>query len=261
MSPRYNLDSLFTRRELLGLLGAAGVTFVACGDDDNGGSATAAPTSGSTTTLPATAAGGTVTPQELACVLTPELTEGPFFVDERLDRSDITTDPSTGAAVEGVPLTLTLRAYSVQGGACTPLSGATIDVWHTDAEGRYSDVAQNNTAGQQFLRGLQTTDVKGEVVFQTIYPGWYPGRAVHIHFKLRQFDGSATTYEFTSQLFFDDALSDDVFASNALYSARGDRDTRNSNDGIYGEAGDQLLLSLTPDDAGYAGTFQFGVAM
>jgi protocatechuate 3,4-dioxygenase beta subunit len=259
MSPRYDLDKLFTRRELLGLVGAAGVAFVACGDDDNGGSPTSGPTSGATATAPATTAvEGAVTPEALACVLTPELTEGPFFVDERLDRSDITTDPATNTAVEGVPLTLTMRAYSVQGGACTPLSGATVDVWHCDGEGVYSGV--DAAADQMFLRGLQVTDVKGEAVFQTIYPGWYMGRAVHIHFKLRQFDGASTTYEFTSQIFFDDALSDEVF-TNAPYNARGERDTRNSNDAIFGEGGDQLMVALTPSGNGYSGTFDFGVQL
>jgi len=260
MSPRYNLDKLYTRRELLGLAGLAGAALVACGDDESSSpTATAEQTPGSTATAASTTAA--MTPEALACVLTPELTEGPFFVDERLDRSDITTDPSSGEAVEGVPLTLAMRAYSVQDGACTPLSGATVDVWHCDAEGAYSDVAQNGTEGQQFLRGLQTTDVKGEAVFQTIYPGWYMGRAVHIHFKLRQFDGASTTYEFTSQIFFDDALSDEVFAANAPYNGRGERDTRNDNDSIFGEGGEQLVVALTASDGGYSGTFNFGVAL
>jgi protocatechuate 3,4-dioxygenase beta subunit len=270
MAPRYNLETLLNRRELLGLMGAAGAAFVAaCGGDNDSSSptatmdsATGGPTSAATNaaTNPATNAATTMTPEQLSCVMTPELTEGPFFVDERLDRSDIRTDPSTGDAVEGVPLKLTLVAYAVQNGGCTPLQDATIDVWHCDAGGLYSDVAQNNTVGQQFLRGLQTTDKSGMVTFTTIYPGWYMGRTVHIHFKLRQFDGESTTREFTSQLFFDDALTGEVFA-NAPYNTRGERDTRNANDGIYGQGGDQLLLSLTQNADGYGGTFNFGVAM
>jgi protocatechuate 3,4-dioxygenase beta subunit len=263
MAPKYTLQTLFSRRELLGLMGAAGAAFVAaCGGDGDSSSPTATvETTGATATAGGpTAAATSMTPEQLACVLTPELTEGPFFVDDRLNRSDIRSDPATGESVEGIELTLILRAFTVEGGSCAPLSGATIDVWHCDVEGRYSGVAQNDTVGQQFLRGSQTTNEEGIASFTTIYPGWYTGRAVHIHFKVRQFDGDSTTYEFTSQLFFDDSLTDFVYA-DPPYNARPERDTRNDNDSIFAQGGEQLVLNTALLGDEYAATFNFGVQL
>src|SRR5712692_9688370 len=136
------------------------------------------------------------------CVVRPEQTEGPYFVDEQLNRSDIRTDPTTGAASAGTPLEITIRVFN---GACAPLAGAHVDIWHCDAAGKYSDESANSTVGQKFLRGYQVTDENGAVKFTTIYPGWYMGRAVHIHFKIRTYDGTSQTSTFTSQFFFDDA--------------------------------------------------------
>jgi protocatechuate 3,4-dioxygenase beta subunit len=142
----------------------------------------------------------------------------------------------------------------VSGSACAALSGATVDIWHCDALGVYSDATDPsfNTKGQKFLRGYQTTDASGTARFTTIYPGWYQGRAVHIHFKIR-----TTTSEFTSQLFFDDALNTQVFAS-APYSQKGTSGVmRNSADGIYNS---KLLLSPTKSGNAYAATFDVGLA-
>ncbi len=100
---------------------------------------------------------------------------------------------------------------------------------------------------------------KGLVAFQTVYPGWYQGRTPHIHFKVRTFDGESTTHEFTSQLYFDDAVSDEVYAQTP-YNTRGDRDTRNENDGIYGQGGEQLTMPVTKSGDSYAGTYDFGLA-
>jgi protocatechuate 3,4-dioxygenase beta subunit len=123
----------------------------------------------------------------------------------------------------------------VAGASCTPLRGAEVEIWHCDAAGVYSAVTDPsfNTTGQNWLRGSQVTNAAGMATFTTIYPGWYGGRAVHIHFKVHP---SASTV-FTSQLFFDDAVSDDVFAQTA-YAVHGARDTRNENDSIF----DELLL-------------------
>ncbi|HKW11386.1 MAG TPA: hypothetical protein VJO33_13470, partial [Gemmatimonadaceae bacterium] len=154
-----------------------------------------------------------------SCVLTAALTEGPYFVDEKLNRADIRTDPVTGAVSPGVLLQLTFNVSRFQNNACTPLTGAYIDVWHCDAGGVYSDVSGTGS-GHKFLRGYQITDANGQVTFETIYPGWYQGRAVHIHFKLRLFAGSTKTYEFTSQFFFAESLTDAVHAQSP-YSAKG----------------------------------------
>jgi protocatechuate 3,4-dioxygenase beta subunit len=135
-----------------------------------------------------------------------------------------------------------------------------VDVWHCDAAGVYSDVADpgGSTVGRKFLRGYQTTGADGLVGFTTIYPGAYPGRAVHIHFKVRTGGGGGRAHEFTSQLFFDDALTDQVHA-RAPYAGPGARRMRNGRDGIYREAGAQLTLAVAPSGAGYAGAFDLAL--
>ena len=197
----------------------------------------------------------------LSCVATPAQTEGPYFVDERLNRADIRSDPATGTLKEGVPLKLRLVANAVASGACTPLEGATVDIWHCDAGGVYSDVSDPGfkTSGQRFLRGYQTTGADGSVEFITIYPGWYQGRTAHIHFKLRGRSPAGRGYEFTSQLYFDEAASDDVYA-RAPYKGGGRR-TRNGDDFIYRDGGKGLTLALAPDGAGYAARFDIGLRM
>jgi protocatechuate 3,4-dioxygenase beta subunit len=196
-----------------------------------------------------------------SCVVRPELTEGPYFVDERLNRSDIRSDPTTGEVRPGVPLALTFVVSRIDGTSCVPFEGALVDVWHCDATGIYSDVQDTgfDTRGEQFLRGYQVTAADGTASFVTIYPGWYQGRTVHIHFKIRTDPDSTSGLEFTSQLFFDDALTDIVHAQQP-YAAKGQRTLRNAGDGIYQEGGDQLLLSLTADGTGgYVATFDIGV--
>jgi protocatechuate 3,4-dioxygenase beta subunit len=173
-----------------------------------------------------------------------------------LNRSDIRSDPTSGNVTAGIPLVLTMRVYNV-GASCEPVAGALVDIWHCAADGLYSDVSANNTVGQKFLRGYQFTDDSGVATFTTIYPGWYQGRTVHIHFKIRTYDGTSKTYEFTSQLFFDDSLSDEVYA-NAPYNTRGSRSTLNSNDNIYD---DMLLMNVAPSGDGYASTFDVGLQM
>ena len=258
-----------TRREALSILGVASVAglglIAGCGGDDDAATATPTRTTGGTGTATGTAgtvtAVATATPAPttaaaITCVVTPDETEGPYFVDEMLNRSDIRPDPTSGDVTAGIPLALTIRVYKV-GTSCEPLAGALVDIWHCNADGLYSDVSANNTVGQKFLRGYQLTDDSGVATFTTMYPGWYQGRTVHIHFKIRTFDGSSTTYEFTSQLFFDDSLSDQVYAS-APYNARGNRGTLNSNDNIYD---DMLLMNVAPSGNGYASTFDVGLQM
>ena len=111
---------------------------------------------------------------------------------------------------QGVPLTLTFNVTRVDSGGCTPLTGLYLDVWHCDSAGTCSDVG--SAAGRRFLRGYQITDAAGVAQFTTVYPGWHTGCAVHIHFKLRLITGTTTTYEFTSQFFFDESLTDAAHA-------------------------------------------------
>jgi protocatechuate 3,4-dioxygenase beta subunit len=194
--------------------------------------------------------------QAQSCTASPQVTEGPYFVDERLERSDIRTDPVTGEESAGVPLQLAISTLLAANGACTPLEGAQVDIWHCDAAGVYSDVQDNimgtRGAGRKFLRGYQVTDPNGSVQFTTIYPGWYQGRAVHIHFKIRTDPASEVGYEFTSQFFFDDALNDYVFTTADPYVARGRSPLPNARDGIYQGTNGVLTLQPSADANGYA---------
>lgn len=169
-------------------------------------------------------------------------------MDEQLNRSDIRSDSSDNSVKEGIPLTLNINVASVSENSCAPMEGAQVDIWHCDAQGQYSGVSDRgfDTSGQDFLRGYQLTDANGAVQFQTIYPGWYSGRTVHIHFTIRTKGADNEDYQFTSQFFFDDALTDQVHSLEP-YASTGQRDTRNSNDNIFSGGGDQLLLNLQGD--------------
>ena len=184
-------------------------------------------------------------------------------MDEKLNRSDIRTDPSDGSVKEGVPLDLAFNVSKVSDTSCAPLAGALVDVWHCDALGVYSDVRDPgfDTRGQKFLRGYQVTDENGTARFTTIYPGWYQGRTVHIHFKIRTDPDSEQGREFTSQLYFDDSITDQVHA-RAPYASKGQRTLRNDGDGIFRDGGDELMHPLTEDgQGGYVGTFDIGLQM
>jgi protocatechuate 3,4-dioxygenase beta subunit len=197
-----------------------------------------------------------------ACVARPEQTEGPYFVDTKLNRSDIRSEPDSGAVKEGTPLDLILAVSALRSGGCAPLAGAHVDIWHCDAAGVYSGVEDPgfNTVGQSFLRGYQLTDANGEARFRTIYPGWYSGRTVHIHFKIRTDPGAERGYEFVSQLYFDDALTTRVHSRLPYVTKNGQRD-RNSDDRIFARGGDQLLLAPKATGDGYAARFEVGLQL
>lgn len=246
------------RRDAI-LLGAASLFIVSCGS--GGGDNTSTSTSGTSTTTDTT-----TTTSNGSCVISPEVTEGPYFVDEKLNRSDITADSDGSSVQSGVPLELQIHVYSVNGTACTALSGYQIDIWHASAGGLYSDISgsqgqsNSSTSGHNYLRGYQVTDSDGLVTFKTIYPGFYNGRTIHIHIKARLYDSSNNqTYEATTQMFFDDTINDQVLA-NLPYSSRGSRDTRNSEDTIYNNQTELLVaLEADADNSGYVGTFNLGL--
>jgi protocatechuate 3,4-dioxygenase beta subunit len=191
-------------------------------------------------------------------VVVPELTEGPYYIDTDLERPDIRPDTTTGDSVDGVPLDLTFVVSSLDASACTPLEGAVVDLWHCDALGVYSGVSADTG---NFLRGIQRTDASGVATFRTIYPGWYQGRAVHLHFKIRTDPDSASGHELTSQLFFEDDLSREVYSTNEPYSAKGEQDVPNEQDGIFGQSDGTSLLDVRPAADGYAGTFSIAVQL
>jgi protocatechuate 3,4-dioxygenase beta subunit len=183
------------------------------------------------------------------CVLSPELTEGPFYVDNAVFRRNVTEGRP------GYPLQLRLRVQNAS--SCKPIRGAVVEIWHADADGDYSGV---DGASTTFLRGQQRTNKNGIAGFDTIYPGWYQGRAVHIHLKVHV--GGSEVH--TGQLFFRDRISRSVFTTQP-YAARGTLDTPNSADGIFGQGGAQSMVKLKRRSKngkkrrGYVGTINLGV--
>jgi protocatechuate 3,4-dioxygenase beta subunit len=193
----------------------------------------------------------------------PALTEGPYFVDEKLNRSDIRSDPASNAVRPGIPLGLTFLVSRVTGSACVALAIATVDVWHCDALGVYSDATDptfGSTKGTKFLRGYQTTDADGMARFTTIWPGWYQGRAVHVHFKIRTTGANGKVADFTSQLFFDETMNDQIFAQAPYAQKGGAGRLRNEGDGIFQGSGGKLTLAPTKSADGYTATFDIGLA-
>jgi protocatechuate 3,4-dioxygenase beta subunit len=148
------------------------------------------------------------------CLLTPQSIEGPFYLDPRLVRRQI----AEGRA--GIPLRVDLRV--IDGATCKPSERARVDIWHADAQGIYSgyerqgDKEDLSTVGQKFLRGTQFTDSQGAVSFDTIYPGWYIGRATHIHFKVLLDDRNVLT----GQMYFPDAVNEFIYANIPAYAER-----------------------------------------
>lgn len=190
---------------------------VGCAADAKG-SAGASGTSSSAST----GAGGS-TPGD--CDLYPAQTEGPFYLDDPLERKDITE------GLAGVALTLRITVRDDP--SCAPIEGAVVDLWHADADGVYSGFAGQlggvDTTGQDFLRGVQLTDAGGVAEILTIYPGWYPGRTAHIHVKIHLADREVLT----SQLYFPEEVSAAVYASGG-YADHGPKDTDNAGDSIMG---------------------------
>ena len=186
------------------------------------------------------------------CQLFAEQEEGPYRGGDQPRRRDVT---------EGRPgssLRLALRLHTARRAA---LAGADVEVWHCDADGRYSGYPPNNPAiavdptpqraeylpDETFLRGRQTTDDRGDVEFCTIYPGWYPGRTVHIHLMVHT---PARTS--TSQLYFPEEVTADVFA-RAPYRERGLPDTTHASDGIFATGGEPAVLDVRADGDGHVG--------
>src|SRR3954449_9870267 len=179
------------------------------------------------------------------CVLTPELTEGPYYIAGEKLRRDIR---------DGHPGTLlTLRLRVVNASTCAPIKGAAVDIWHADAAGNYSGFGAG-ASSRTFMRGIQKTDKNGLALFTTVYPGWYQGRAVHIHVKVHV--GGNVVH--TGQIFFSDALSEEVY-KKAPYAARGTPDVTNAQDMIFVNGGKRGLMTVKKSGAGYVGSMSMGV--
>jgi protocatechuate 3,4-dioxygenase beta subunit len=188
------------------------------------------------------------------CMLAPQATEGPFYLDPELVRANITEGR------QGAPLELVLQVVTAD---CRPVEAARVDVWHCDAQGNYSGFARqgsdavSDTTGETFLRGTQFTDADGIARFETIYPGWYRGRATHIHYKVF-LDETAVL---TSQLYFPDAVSERLYGTVAPYTDRpSDRRVLNADDGIFARSGDGAVAEVAERSGGHAASLVVGVA-
>src|ERR687898_101736 len=189
----------------------------------------------------------TLTPSLVEVEGTPQQIEGPYYVDDMPNRSDMRIDTSNRSVQEGTPLRLILHVYDVNDsdgdgtGSCTPLKNAKVDIWHSNSQGVYSGVQEAGTAENDFLRGYQMTDDNGTVQFTTIYPGWYEGRAIHIHIKVRDYDGSKETFEWTSQFYLNNSINELVH-TQPPYSEHGPVPMTNEKDFIYaGSSNDGLI--------------------
>jgi protocatechuate 3,4-dioxygenase beta subunit len=183
---------------------------------------------------------------EVSCVLTPEQTEGPYYIANEALRRNITEGRP------GVPLSL--RAFVVNASTCKAIKSAAVDIWHADAGGVYSGFG-SGAASRTFMRGIQRTDAKGLALFRTVYPGWYQGRTVHIHVKVHL--GGNVVH--TGQLYFPDTVTDAVYR-NPPYSSRGKRDVRNAADSIFRNGGSKSLVNVKKNSAGvYVATIMMGV--
>jgi len=228
----------FTRRQSLGIAGATGAALLLGGGRRG------------PFDLPEAAVNGDIAEAATNCTLTANATEGPYWVDERLNRPDVTGDRT------GIPLTLNIAVFNAEE-SCSPYEGAVVDIWHASSAGHYSDESSEGTSGQTWLRGYQVTDSNGAVQFKSFYPGYYTGRAVHIHVRVRTFSGSSTTYNFTTQIFFDESINTAV-AATAGYS-HGTR-TTNAQDSIYDNQ--TALIAPTSGDTtnGYTSSFSIGLS-
>jgi protocatechuate 3,4-dioxygenase beta subunit len=235
---RHPLTRRLTRRRALGALGAAAgaVTAAACGDS---------PTSPSSTTTTSTTT-TTTTSSNSVCAVTPSETAGPYPSRADFIRSDIREDR------QGTALTLTLTVVNANS-SCAAVANADVEIWHCDVAGDYSQYGSQTA--RTFLRGIQTTNAAGQVAFTTIYPGWYQGRATHIHAEVTVGGRSVKV----TQIAFPENVNNTVHSSG-VYAARGTNPTANLSDGIFADSlAAELVTPAGSPSGGYTAAFQIAV--
>lgn len=236
-----------SRRRILGTLGVAfGGLFGACSGSPTSATST---TSGST----GSSSGGTSTS---SCAVTATETEGPYA-----DILGIVNNPAfyrrdVTEGKPGTPLTLAFTVVNANNG-CSPISGAAVEIWHCDAAGNYSEYSQPgfNGTGQTFLRGVQTTDASGQATFTTIYPGWYSGRATHIHVEIYVNGRSVKV----TQVAFPENVTAAVYATG-VYAAKGQNTTANTRDNVFSDGTDTEMATVAGSSSGYTATLRVVVS-
>ncbi len=232
------------RRDALSAFGLAALAS-ACGDSS--------PTSASSST---TTSSGSATTGSAGCVVAAEETAGPYVDITGMINNQAFYRRDIREGKPGTPLTLTLTIVNVRSN-CNPIANANVEIWQCDATGFYSEYSQPgyNGTGQTYLRGLQTSDASGRVTFLTVYPGWYMGRATHIHVKV-YVGGSVVK---TTQIAFPEDTSAEVYASG-VYASKGQNTTRNANDNVFSDGTSTEMASVAGSAAaGYTGTLTIGV--
>ena len=262
-SASQNITSVdFARRKTLGAIGTWGLLsgVVSCGGSGGNnavasstGNSLSSSTSSSTSSSSATG----------SCVLIPSETQGPYPLTAILSNSAIFRADITEGKT-GVPLTLKLRLVNINSD-CSPFTYASIYVWHCDKDGVYSGYAQPgvNTVGETFCRGVQDVNENGEVVFTTIYPGWYTGRITHIHFQSFLYNDTSTSASVTSQLAFPEDITRDVYNSD-LYNEHGQNTSVSSfaADNVFSDGVTYQIASVTGSvSEGYVATLDVGIAV
>lgn len=177
---------------------------------------------------------GVIPQAQSACVLIPSETDGPFPLDLSANKAFFRRD--IREAKTGAPLQLKLRIKDAH--TCKPLPNARVNIWHCDKDGNYSGYMGEE--GQTYLRGYQITDAKGEVLFTTVFPGWYPGRTSHIHFQVYV----SSTYSVVSQLTFPNKAKNDLYAAHAGLYPRGADPIKVERDYLFSDGYALQLASL-----------------
>jgi protocatechuate 3,4-dioxygenase beta subunit len=244
-------DMIQARRDAMKALGG-GLLLIGCassasdGADAGGGSGGSGGSGGGE--------GGTST-----CTVAPEETIGPYpdktgmLTSAAYNRADITEGKA------GLPLSVVLSIVNTSAG-CAAIAGAQVIVWQCDAEGHYSEYGGQpggyDGTGATYLRGVQTTDSHGQVTFKTLYPGWYMGRATHIHVQVF-IDGASKK---VTQLAFPETVNAAVYKTG-VYAAKGQNPTTNASDMVFADSLQNELATVTGDGAaGYTAALTIGVA-
>ncbi len=233
-------NKMIGRREAIAAMGAAGAAIaLGCSGET--------PTSPSSTTSTTTTT--TTETTNAACAVTPTETLGPYPSLTDLFRSDIREGKP------GTQLSLLVRVVNVNA-SCAAVANANVEIWHVDAAGNYSQYGSQS--GQTFLRGIQTTNSNGEATFITNYPGWYQGRATHIHVEVTLGGASVKV----TQLAFPEGINNLVHAQGAYVTGRGTNPISNASDGIFADSlSSELITALGDVTSGYTATFQVGVSV
>ena len=226
------------RREAIGAMGAAAGAALAFGCSNSSTSPSA------TTTTTGTTTGST----NSACAVTPTETIGPYPSVTDIFRSDI-RETKTGTV-----LTLTIKVVNVNAG-CAAVAAANVEIWQCDATGNYSEYGTQTA--QTYLRGIQTTNSNGDVTFTTIYPGWYQGRATHIHIEVKTGGVSRKV----TQIAFPESVNNTVYATG-VYASRGSNPMSNLSDGIFADSLSSELVTPSGSPAsGYSASCQVAISV